>query len=90
VRVDDGSNDRQTEAGTGCIARSVAATEPLEGAFEEPGRESFAFVDDLERHMAVAFDRFEPYGAGAVAKGVLDEIPKRLLEPAAVAEQREV
>jgi hypothetical protein len=43
----------------------------------------------VELEEAVTLTGFEPHGPGSVPQGVLDEVPKRLLEPPPVGEHLE-
>ena len=68
VRLDDGRDDRQAEAGAAAApgARRVAAREPLEDLGLQPLRDAGAVVGDRQHGAAVAVDR---------ANDVVTEVP---------------
>src|SRR6266508_766160 len=88
VRLGDGPDDREPEAGPTIRPRAdgVGPGEGLERPGDEPGWESLPGVGDLKGHLAV-----EPYGLhrdgaarGRVSEGVVDEVGHGLTDPEGV------
>jgi hypothetical protein len=89
VTGDDGTDDRQTEAGAarGARPRGVAAGEPLEHRAEQVRRDPRAVVDDLEHRRAVVHP--QPGDGGGPGRGVGSDVGQQvgqhLVQPAVVA-----
>ena len=80
VRLGNRTDDRQTQAGAGAVARLVGTGEALEGSLQELGWKPFALIYDMKLHGAPDFLPRQANLARAVAQGVVDEIAERLLE----------
>lgn len=57
VRLDDRTDDGQTDTGAAAVARRVVATEAVEGSRREGGGEPWALVAHLDLCPAVVIER---------------------------------
>ena len=90
VRERDRPDDREPEPRAATSPRRVRAREAIERALEEAGREAGAAVADVELDRAVGGGRGELDPTASVPKGVVDQVPERLLEAEAVAPEPQV
>ena len=83
-RVDESQPESRSAAGAGL----VAASEAVERVREKCGRKAVPLVGDAQLHPAVSPLGLEPDRSTAMTLGVVDEVPERLFEPEAIADDR--
>ena len=89
--LDDGADDRETQASSASLPRSRLAAEPVEGPATELRVHAWAMVRTLIADLAVPAPRVEHDITGPVPDRVVDQVAQRLFEPGAVGadEQRD-
>src|SRR5436305_8802951 len=88
--VGDRGHDRQSQSGATAGAALLAPAEALERAGQEGRREAGAMVEYLQLEPVARGHGTQRHLAVAVAKGVLQQIAERLLEPEPIGLDDEV
>src|SRR5215831_18239493 len=85
VRTRDRLDDRQAEATAVLAPVRLGTAEALERALAKPLGEARPAVTDMELDDALASNGSQLHRAVAIAKGVVEQVAERLLEPEPVA-----